>query len=161
MCKLLVLTGLIDRELIAMTRKKGGRPKKAEASRLTKVVAVRMSAPIHAKVTHAARRAGLRPGVLVRKLVEDGQVVVRSVPEANMNAVGALAKIGTNLNQLLRLVQQGVVGLPASDLAEVIDELRTTRRALLGMDRKTPTGPVARTRPWKTVPLVGDNGEQD
>jgi hypothetical protein len=88
-------------------------------------------------------------------------VVVRSVPEANMNAVGALAKIGTNLNQLLRLVQQGVVGLPASDLAEVIDELRTTRRELLGMDRKTPTGPVARTRPWKTVPLVGDKGEQD
>lgn len=140
-----------------MSEKRSGRPKVPSEVKLSKVLAVRLSDGFYGRVKKAARRAGMRPGVLVRKLVEEGQVVVRRVPEANMAAVGALARVGVNLNQLLRLVRQGAVGVCEPDLVEVIQELMALRKKLLGMDRPAPlTGtPPAAKGQWSIHSIEG------
>jgi len=146
-----------------MAQRRGGRPKVADEEKLSRVVAVRLSERFHDQIKKAARGAGVKPGVFVRKMVEDGKVVVRRVPEANMDAVGALARVGGNLNQLLRLVQQGAVSVAERELEEVMEELKDVRRELLGMDRSPPLrGPVpGKGSRWSLVEIDCGGGEEE
>ena len=99
-------------------------------------VAVRCNAPEHATMTAKASAAGLSVGAYLRTLAigAAGPRAVRRRPvekEELARLLGEIGKLGSNVNQIARVVNT-TGNLPASrDLATLTAEVQTMRAALM------------------------------
>lgn len=116
---------MTDRILLDVPRpRRAGRPR-ATADALRYRRDIRLSANEWADLVERACQAGLRPGVLARRLLTGHQP--RAVPSvANRTAWVDLARVHANLNQLVHVLNDerlsGSTNVP--DMAEILNILR-------------------------------------
>ena len=99
-------------------RRRGGRPKTAAGEALSVVVVTRLKEREAARVRAEAEAAGLSVGAYVRRRLFGRPVASRVLARSVDTAQVELARVGTNLNQLVRRAHQTAAdlergGLPA------------------------------------------------
>jgi hypothetical protein len=97
------------------------RPTLSPGERRSARVSVSLTEAEREALSEQARDVGLPLAVLVARLALSGQVQAPTIPAANLQAVGELARIGNNLNQLTRLSHQ--LGVPGDNLVVLLGEL--------------------------------------
>ncbi len=104
------------------------------ASRKDKVVRMRLSAEEHAAIEEAAAAAGMTMSAFLRSLLLEGAGVQPFLAEEDRTVMGFLADemraVGTNLNQLVRVMNSGRLVQPA-DIKASIGELQVVVAAVL------------------------------
>lgn len=111
-----------------------GRKKVADAR--TKFVAVRCTPAKHAAYEAAAAKAGLSVGAYLRALA-DGAPGPRAVRRPTVERValaqvlGALGRVGSNINQLTRVANTTGALPQTAELKRVQEEIATMRAALM------------------------------
>lgn len=81
------------------------------------------------RITSAARSAGKTPSAFIRSAALGAKITARR-GVANDAAVRELARIGNNINQIARVLNQGRAEDVEAILVEVLDELNAAVRRL-------------------------------
>jgi len=107
------------------------------AERLTQPVSTRLTPEQHDWLEAAAAACGLPLAAYVRRLVLGATATPRPHRASVRAAIAALNRVGNNLNQIAKKANQGVPVVPsevAAIVAEVLEEVRNIRDAVLGAD---------------------------
>ena len=114
-------------------RRRGGRPPGDPAARRGITVGVRVSARELDAITSRAVAAGVTPCQWLREAALSRRLPSPPVPEVNRQEYSALARLGSNLNQLARAVNEGrPVTVPSALLQRLTGEVARLRLALIG-----------------------------
>ena len=97
------------------TRRRGGRPKKGPGAGLTVAVLTRLREDEAARVRADAEAAGLSVSAYVRRRLFGRPVAPRVLAQSVDTAQLELARVGTNLNQLVRRAHQTAADLERSE----------------------------------------------
>lgn len=71
------------------------------------IYSVRLTPEISQRLTELAARSGRRRSEVVRSLIEDGEVRQTAIPEANLEVLPDLRRLGGLLNQIARRLHRG------------------------------------------------------
>ena len=99
----------------------------------TAVVPIRLTEDERNSLVEAAKGRGLSLSSFVRAIVTNRKLPSAIAPEINRLAYQELARIGNNLNQLVRAVNSGLVKLLDRDILDQLSEqVRNIGLKLLG-----------------------------
>jgi hypothetical protein len=98
------------------------RPKKSKEERLTKLFAIRLTSTDYAKLSHASEDAGMTITDYARQQILNGKVVIHKYRTLDYDTFNELRRIGVNLNQLTRAVNQSG-NIPDTRLSNVCLQL--------------------------------------
>jgi hypothetical protein len=104
--------------------RKGGRPRKLDLDKRTKLIAARVRPDELAAIEGRAAASNLPLSEFVRELALSGEIIVRAFRTLSAIDRHDLARIGSNLNQIARICNTTGDAYRAKNIEALLDELR-------------------------------------
>ena len=112
----------------------------------TAVVPVRLTTEERTRLKQEAKAHSISMSEYVRRLTFKRSLPPQPAPEVNREAYQALSRIGNNLNQLVKAINEGRVKVVDQDLVPVLSKLRIELKELgmsaLGMPSRRAGTPL-------------------